>query len=60
MALRQSLLRSCARLPAVWDGSPSDSRDATAHLVAFARDSGMDVEVLWPEGAGRVTPEEGA
>lgn len=56
----ESLLRSCARLLAVWDGSPSDSRDATAHLVAFARSSGIDVEVLWPEGAGRMTPDEGA
>ncbi|GAA3773131.1 hypothetical protein GCM10022403_005330 [Streptomyces coacervatus] len=54
----ESLLRSCARLLAVWDGSPSDSRDATAHLVAFARGSGMDVQILWPEGAGRKAPCE--
>ncbi|MER6126528.1 hypothetical protein ABT173_28715 [Streptomyces sp. NPDC001795] len=52
----ESLLRSCARLLAVWDGSPSNSRDATAHLVAFARTSGIDVDVLWPEGAGRTEP----
>lgn len=50
----ESVLRSCARLLAVWDGSPSNHRDATAHLVAFARSSGIDVEVLWPEGAGRM------
>ncbi|MER6633364.1 hypothetical protein ABT301_34980 [Streptomyces sp. NPDC000987] len=50
----ESLLRSCGRLLAVWDGSPSSGRDATAHLVAFARSSGMDVEILWPEGACRV------
>ncbi|MFF4569718.1 hypothetical protein [Streptomyces sp. NPDC001410] len=56
----ESLLRSCARLLAVWDGSPTDGRDATAHLVAFARSSGMDVEVLWPEGAGRMTRDENA
>lgn len=47
----ESLLRSCARLLAVWDGSPSNSRDWTAHLVAFARSHGIDVEVLWPQGA---------
>jgi hypothetical protein len=54
----ESLLGSCTRLLAVWDGSPSTSRDATAHLVAFARTSGIDVEVLWPEGAGRMAPDE--
>ena len=54
----ESLLRSCARLLAVWDGSPSSSKDATARLVAFARGSGMDVDVLWPEGAGRTAPDE--
>ncbi|WCE02373.1 hypothetical protein PGH47_40990 [Streptomyces sp. HUAS 31] len=43
-----------ARVLAVWDGSPSGGRDATAHLVAFARSSsGVDVEVLWPDGASR-------
>ncbi|MEU6803663.1 hypothetical protein, partial [Streptomyces neyagawaensis] len=26
---------------AVWDGSPSDGTDATAHLVAFARSRGI-------------------
>ncbi|MEU5096271.1 hypothetical protein [Streptomyces sp. NPDC020996] len=52
----ESLLSSCVRLLAVWDGSPSCGRDATAHLVAFARSSGVDVEILWPEGAGRVAP----
>ncbi|MEU1258508.1 hypothetical protein ACWHLZ_23475 [Streptomyces chartreusis] len=49
----EDLMRSCARVLAVWDGSPSDGRDATAHLVAFARSSGVDVEVLWPDGASR-------
>ncbi|MDN3289899.1 hypothetical protein QWL27_29710 [Streptomyces thermocarboxydus] len=41
-------------LLAVWDGSPSDGRDATAHLVTYARARGIPVEVLWPEGAARV------
>ncbi|MFJ9709410.1 hypothetical protein [Streptomyces sp. NPDC101234] len=54
----ESLLRSCARLLAVWDGSPTHGRDATAHLVAFARSSGIAVEVPWPDGAGRMTPGE--
>lgn len=38
---------------AVWDGSPSDGTDATAHLVAFARSRGIPVEVVWPVGAAR-------
>ncbi|MCD9879150.1 hypothetical protein [Streptomyces guryensis] len=54
----ESVLGSCARLLAVWDGSPSTRRDATAHLVAFARASGIEVEILWPEGAGRMAPNE--
>ncbi|WP_369029793.1 hypothetical protein [Streptomyces adonidis] len=54
----ERLLRACARVVAVWDGSSSNGRDATAHLVAYARSHGMDVEVLWPEGAERV-PEPG-
>lgn len=51
----EDLLRGCARLLAVWDGSPSNGRDATAYLVAFARGLGLDVEVLWPAGAGRAS-----
>ncbi|OIK23740.1 hypothetical protein [Streptomyces malaysiense] len=47
----EALVRSCARVLAVWDGSPSNGRDATAHLVAYARSHGVDVEVLWPRGA---------
>ncbi|MBC2906939.1 hypothetical protein H4N64_36570 [Streptomyces sp. PSKA01] len=47
----ESLLRSCARVLAIWDGSPSNGRDWTAHLVAFARSHGLDVEVLWPHEA---------
>ncbi|MEV1069471.1 hypothetical protein [Streptomyces sp. NPDC050263] len=54
----ERLLGSCARLLAIWDGSPSDRRDATAHLVAFARAKGVHVEVLWPVGATRMSPEE--
>ncbi|RRQ82440.1 hypothetical protein [Streptomyces griseofuscus] len=47
----EALARSCARVLAIWDGSPSNGRDATAHLVAYARSHGVDVEVLWPRGA---------
>ncbi|PWI20243.1 hypothetical protein DI272_01215 [Streptomyces sp. Act143] len=49
----ERMIAGCRRLLAVWDGSPSDGRDATAHLVAYARARGVPVEVLWPEGAAR-------
>ncbi|NXY96798.1 hypothetical protein HYE82_20900 [Streptomyces sp. BR123] len=47
------MIRTSRRLLAVWDGSPSDGRDATAHLVAYARARGVPVDVVWPEGAAR-------
>ncbi|MGW5698590.1 hypothetical protein ACWEWX_49790 [Streptomyces asiaticus] len=47
----ENLLRHCARVLAVWDGSPSNGRDVTAHPVAYARSHGVDVEVIWPRGA---------
>ncbi|MFI8529674.1 hypothetical protein ACIGMX_05340 [Streptomyces aquilus] len=49
----ERIIAGCRRLLAVWDGSPSNGRDATAHLVAYARARGLPVEVLWPEGAVR-------
>jgi len=49
----ERLIAGCRQLLAVWDGSPSSGRDATAHLVAYARARGVPVEVLWPEGAAR-------
>ncbi|MFC8348173.1 hypothetical protein [Streptomyces sp. NPDC057280] len=49
----ERIIAKCRRLLAVWDGSPSNGRDATAHLVAYARARGIPVEVLWPEGAVR-------
>ncbi|WP_436846466.1 hypothetical protein [Streptomyces griseorubiginosus] len=57
----EQVITGCRQLPAVWDGSPSDGRDATAHLVAYARAHGVPVEVVWPRGAARegtsVAPE---
>jgi hypothetical protein len=49
----EQVIAGCGQLVAVWDGSPSSGRDATAHLVAYARAHGVPVEVLWPEGAAR-------
>ncbi|WP_225801717.1 nucleoside 2-deoxyribosyltransferase [Streptomyces sp. NK15101] len=52
----ERMIRACSRVLAVWDGSPSTARDATAHLVAYARGLGRSVDVLWPVGAERRTP----
>lgn len=53
----ESLLQTCARVLAIWDGSPSTDHDTTAHLVGFARARGIPVDVLWPKGAKRLSAE---
>ncbi|KUO17724.1 hypothetical protein [Streptomyces dysideae] len=49
----ERLVAAGRRVLAVWDGSPTDGTDATAHLVAYARARGIPVEVIWPKGAAR-------
>ncbi|WP_175407939.1 hypothetical protein [Streptomyces sp. TRM64462] len=49
----ERMITTSRRLLAVWDGSPSNGRDATAHLVAYARGRGIPVDVVWPPGARR-------
>ena len=38
---------------AVWDGQPSRGLGGTADVVAYARQRGVTVTVVWPEGASR-------
>lgn len=40
-------------LVAVWDGEPSRGLGGTADVVAYARERGVPVEVIWPDGASR-------
>jgi hypothetical protein len=40
-------------LIAVWDGDPSRGRGGTADIVAYARQRGVRVEVIWPAGLSR-------
>ncbi|WP_223182508.1 MULTISPECIES: hypothetical protein [unclassified Streptomyces] len=54
----EALVARSERLLAVWDGSPTNGRDATAHMVAYARAHGVRVEVVWPVGAVRGAPGE--
>ncbi|WP_041624991.1 hypothetical protein [Stackebrandtia nassauensis] len=41
------------QLIAVWDGQPARGYGGTADVVDYARDHGIDVTVIWPEGAKR-------
>lgn len=52
-AANQVLLTRADRLVAVWDGAPSNGKGGTADTVILARDAGVPVDVVWPEGAAR-------
>jgi hypothetical protein len=38
---------------AVWDGKPARAYGGTADVVAYAREHGTPVRVIWPDGAQR-------
>jgi hypothetical protein len=40
-------------LVAVWDGQPARGLGGTADVVVYARQRGVPVTVIWPEGASR-------
>ncbi|MGW1785945.1 hypothetical protein ACWCQQ_43735 [Streptomyces sp. NPDC002143] len=58
MGADERLLGSCARLPAIWDGSPSDGPRRHSPPGRFPPHQGVHVEVLWPVGAARMSPDE--
>jgi hypothetical protein len=49
----QAVVDGCERLVAVWDGQPARGIGGTADIVSYARQQGVPVAVLWPEGATR-------
>ncbi|WP_081879910.1 hypothetical protein [Nocardia sp. NRRL WC-3656] len=51
-AANEAVLGSCDRLIAVWDGQAGE-RSGTGSVVALARQKGLPVEVVWPDGAMR-------
>jgi hypothetical protein len=53
MAASVEMLTSADVLFAVWDGLPARSFGGTADVVTHARDIGVPVTVIWPEGAQR-------
>ncbi|WP_301124454.1 hypothetical protein [Streptomyces cacaoi] len=53
MAGSEILVGLVDRLVAVWDGKAARGYGGTADVVAYARRTGVPVDVLWPDGATR-------
>ena len=53
MAASKLMVDEADELYAVWDGKPARGYGGTADVVAYARDRGTPVRVIWPEGAER-------
>lgn len=53
MAASEELVARSDLMVAVWDGAPAAGHGGTADVVAYARDQGCEVLVVWPEGAER-------
>jgi hypothetical protein len=53
MAASKVMIDEVDELYAVWDGKPARSYGGTADVVAYARERGIPVCVIWPPGAQR-------
>lgn len=53
LAAGQRVVDLCDLLVAVWDGLPAQGKGGTADVVAYARQQGKPVEVIWPAGVKR-------
>lgn len=53
MAASQFMLSHADQLWAIWDGKPARGYGGTADVVTCARDNGLPVKVVWPDGAHR-------
>jgi hypothetical protein len=53
MAASTFMLNQASRLWAIWDGKAARGYGGTADVVACARDNGLPVVVIWPDGAQR-------
>ncbi|WP_327044723.1 hypothetical protein OG320_23630 [Microbispora sp. NBC_01189] len=53
VAANEAVLESVDELLAVWDGVPTLGQAGTADVVAEARERGVPVTVVWPEGSAR-------
>lgn len=53
VAANEAVFGSVDQLVAIWDGQPSPDKGGTAGAVEEARERGVAVHVIWPEGASR-------
>jgi hypothetical protein len=53
MAASRLMVDEADQLFAVWDGEPARAFGGTADVVAYAREHGTPVRVIWPDGAQR-------
>lgn len=53
MAASEHVLASIGALVAVWDGGPAGGHGGTADVVDAARERGLPVTIVWPDGAER-------
>ena len=53
MAASKLMVDQADELYAVWDGKPARAYGGTADVVAYAREHGTPVRVIWPNGAQR-------
>lgn len=53
LAAGQAVVDHSERLVAVWDGKPARGIGGTADIVSYARQKGVPVVVVWPDGATR-------
>ena len=53
MAVGRAVVHRSDVLLAVWDGHPARGVGGTGDVVAYARERGVPVEVVWPRGAQR-------
>lgn len=53
MAASERMIDAADELYAVWDGQPARGHGGTADVVAYAREHGKPVNVIWPPGARR-------
>jgi hypothetical protein len=48
-----AMVDAADRLLAVWDGQPARAFGGTADVVTYARNRGIPITVIWPDGAYR-------
>jgi hypothetical protein len=53
MAASRLMIDEADELYAVWDGKPARAYGGTADVVAYTRERGIPIRVIWPDGARR-------